>query len=115
MSIEDIQSICKPLPGVTEDIKWGHDLCFCVGAKMFCVVGLDEVPTSASFKVTDEEFDELSARPGFAPAPYMAKHKWVKTADINNMKRTEWKKYLVQSHQLVAAKLSTKLRNELGL
>lgn len=42
MIIEDIQTICKSLPGVTEDIKWGHDLVFSIGGKMFCVVGLDQ-------------------------------------------------------------------------
>ena len=115
MTIEDIQSICKQLPGVTEDIKWGHDLCFSVGGKMFCVVGLDQDPTSASFKVTDEEFDEMSTQPGFKPAPYVAKYKWVWTDDINNLKKGEWKKYITQSHQLVAAKLPAKVKRELGL
>jgi predicted DNA-binding protein (MmcQ/YjbR family) len=62
MHIEDIQTICRALPGVTEDIKWEHDLVFSIGGKMFCVVGLDESPTSASFKITDEEFEEMSSR-----------------------------------------------------
>ena len=114
MSKEEIQSICTSLPGVTEDIKWGHDLCFSVGGKMFCVVGLDQVPTSASFKVTEDEFDQLSTRPGFKPAPYVAKHKWVWTEDINNLNLRDWKKYISQSHKLVAAKLPAKTRKQLG-
>ena len=69
MNIEDIEAICKALPGVTTDVKWGQDLVFSVGAKMFCVVGLEQSPVTASFKVTDEEFDEMSSRPGFKPAP----------------------------------------------
>jgi predicted DNA-binding protein (MmcQ/YjbR family) len=71
MNIEDIQSICKKLPSVTQDIKWGHDLAFSVGGKIFCVVALDESPISASFKVSDEEFDEITSLPGFKPAPYV--------------------------------------------
>jgi len=114
MNVEDIQSICRQLPAVTEDIKWGHDLVFSIG-KMFCVVGLDQSPTSASFKVTDEEFEEMSIRPGFKPAPYVAKYKWVWVDDINRMKKTEWKKYLEQSYDLVKEKLSPKLKKELGL
>ncbi len=55
MNIEGIQNICRQLPGVTEDIKWEHDLVFSIGGKMFCVVGLDQSPTTASFKVNDEE------------------------------------------------------------
>jgi|SRR3954463_16306081 YjbR len=67
MNIEEVQSLCKQLPGVTEDIKWGSDLCFSVGGKMFLVTGLEQSPITASFKVTDEQFEELSAKPGFKP------------------------------------------------
>jgi predicted DNA-binding protein (MmcQ/YjbR family) len=115
MNIEDIRSLCRQMPGVTEDIKWGHDLCFSVGGKMFCVVGVDEVPTTASFKVKDEEFDEISERPYFKPAPYVAKHKWVLCEDISKMTKTNWKKHIRQSYELVSAKLPAKLKKELGL
>lgn len=115
MNIEDIQLICGQLPKVTEDIKWEHDLVFSVGAKMFCVVGLDRSPTSASFKVKDEEFGDMSNRPGFKPAPYVAKYKWVLIEDINTMKKAEWKHYLQQSYELVKDKLPQKLKKQLGL
>src|SRR5690349_25012332 len=113
MNIEEIQSICREWPGVTEDIKWGADLVFSVGGKMFCVMGLEQTPTTASFKVTDEEFDEMSSRPGFKPAPYVAKYKWVWIEDIKKMKKSEWKKYLRQSYELVKAKLPAKIRKTL--
>ena len=113
MNIEEIQNICRDWPGVTEDIKWGADLVFSVGNKMFCVVGLEQSPVTASFKVTDEEFDEMSNRPGFKPAPYVAKYKWVWIEDINKMKKTDWKKYLKQSYELVKAKLPAKIRKSL--
>jgi len=115
MNIEDIQSFCKSLPAVTEDVKWGHDLVFSVGAKMFCVVGLSGSPTTASFKVADEEFDEMSNRKGFKPAPYVAKYKWVFIEDINKMSKTEWKKYLKQSYELVKEKLAPKIKKQLKL
>jgi predicted DNA-binding protein (MmcQ/YjbR family) len=115
MNIEDIQTICRQLPGVTEDIKWGHDLVFSIGGKMFCVVGLEESPTTASFKVPDEEFEEITNWPGFKPAPYVAKYKWVRIEDINKMKKTDWKKYLQQSYDLVKIKLPAKLKKQLGL
>lgn len=114
MNIEDIEAICKALPGVTTDVKWGQDLVFSVGAKMFCVVGLEQSPVTASFKVTDEEFDEMSSRPGFKPAPYVAKYKWVWIDDITKMKKTEWKKYLAQSYELVKAKLPAKIKKQIG-
>ena len=115
MNIEDIQSFCKSLPAVTQDVKWGNDLVFSVGGKMFCVIGLDRSPTGASFKVTDEEFDEISSREGFKPAPYVAKYKWVFIEDITKMSKTEWKKYLKQSYQLVKAKLTLKIKKQFKL
>jgi predicted DNA-binding protein (MmcQ/YjbR family) len=115
MTTEDIQTICQGMTGVTEDIKWEHDLVFSIGSKMFCVVGLDQSPTSASFKVKDEEFEEICNWPGFKPAPYVAKYKWVLIEDINKMKKAEWKKYLQQSYDLVKNKLPPKLKKQLGL
>ena len=53
-------------------------------------------------------------RPGFKPAPYVAKYKWVWIEDINKMKKTAWKKYLQQSYDLVKNKLSAKLKKQLG-
>ncbi|MBS7252591.1 MmcQ/YjbR family DNA-binding protein [Flavobacterium branchiicola] len=115
MNIEIIREICHKLIGVTEDIKWEHDLVFSVGSKMFCVVGLDQNPTSASFKVLDEEFEEISNKTGFKPAPYVAKYKWVLIDDISRMKKSEWEKYIEQSYRLVHEKLSVKLRKQLGI
>ena len=57
----------------------------------------------------------MSTQPGFKPAPYVAKYKWVCVDDINRMKKTEWKKYLEQSYELVKERLSPKLKRELGL
>jgi len=115
MNIDDISNLCKSLPMVTQDIKWGHDLVFSIGGKMFCVVGLDEVPTSASFKVTDEEFEEISSLPGFKPAPYVAKYKWVFIEDISTMNHSKWEKYIKQSYDLVKAKLTNKIKKQLGV
>lgn len=115
MDITDIRALCTALPAVTEDVKWGHDLVFSVGGKMFCVLGLDQTPTSASFKVHDEEFAEWSGHAGFQPAPYMAKHHWVHVDDITRLGKREWKERLHISHTLVAAKLSAAARKRLGL
>ena len=115
MHVEGIRSICRQLKGVTEDIKWQHDLVFSIGGKMFCALALDESPVSASFKVRDEEFEEMSHWPGFKPAPYVAKHKWVLAEDITKMKKADWKKYLEQSYDLVKEKLPNKTKKQLGL
>jgi predicted DNA-binding protein (MmcQ/YjbR family) len=82
---------------------------------MFCVVGLDQLPTSASFKVRDEDFDEICNREGFKPAPYVAKYKWVWTDDINRMNKKEWEKNIRQSYDMVIAKLPPKIKKQLGI
>lgn len=115
MIIEELQAICKGMKAVTEDVKWGSDLVFSVGGKMFFVVGLDQSPVTASFKVQDEEFEEMCSRPGFKPAPYVGKYKWVFIEDINSFKSKEWQHYLAQSYELVKAKLTLKLKHHLGL
>ncbi|HLF52031.1 MmcQ/YjbR family DNA-binding protein [Flavobacterium sp.] len=114
MNIEALQQLCKSLPAVTEDIKWGNDLCFCIGGKMFCVVGLNQSPTSASFKVLDEEFEEIIHREGFKPAPYVARYKWVLAEDINVLSNSEWQHYVAQSYALIKDKLPAKVKKELN-
>jgi predicted DNA-binding protein (MmcQ/YjbR family) len=114
MNIEEIRAICNSLPSVTEDIKWGHDLVFLIGGKMFCVAGLDQSPTKASFKVKEEEFEEICNRDGFRPAPYVAKYKWVFIDDVQKMNKKDLKRYINQSYDLVKDKLPVKMKKQLG-
>ena len=114
MDIEIIRSICTSFRGVTEDVKWENDLCFCIGGKMFCVTSLNP-PHTFFFKITDAEFDELSASEGFEPAPYLARAKWVLVVDSSGLSKTELKNYLRQSYDLIKAKLPRKTKAELGI
>ena len=109
MNIEEVRAFCKKLPNVTEDVKWGYDLCFCIGAKMFCVVPL-EGEYRITFKASDEAFDELSTREGFMPAKYLARAKWVTLKDVSVVKRKELEALIRQSYELIKAKLPKKLR-----
>jgi predicted DNA-binding protein (MmcQ/YjbR family) len=115
MTIEDIQNISKKLKGVTQDIKWENHLCFNVGGKMFLVTAPDDVPISASIKVSDEDFESLPERKGFMPAPYLARHKWVRMDDINLLSKKEWEYYMKNAYQLVGEKLPAKTRKQLGM
>ena len=112
MDIESIRNICINFPGVTEGIKWGNDLCFTVGGKMFCVALLEN-PLKVSLKVKDDEFDELSNLPGIIPAPYAARHKWILIQDVSVFTREKWEDYIKQSYNLVIAKLSKKKQAQL--
>src|SRR5476651_1241701 len=103
MDIETIRDICKNLPSVTEDIKWGADLCFMIGEKMFCVAGLD-TPLKVSLKVMDEEFEELANMSGIIPAPYAARYKWILIEEVNIYNKKQWEHYITQSYNMVKAK-----------
>ncbi len=109
MNIEDIRAYCKKLPHVTEDVKWGSDLCFCIGGKMFCVVPL-EGELRITFKVMEDEFEDLSVSNGFIPAPCLARNKWVTLVDVTTLNRKELENYLKQSYELIKAKLPKKLQ-----
>jgi len=105
MTIETVRLICRALAGVTEDVKWGHDLCFCVAGKMFTVVSL-EAPHSIAFKCTPETFGELVERPGIIPAPYMARNMWVQEQELGEtLARRELEPLIKASYELVVAKL----------
>jgi predicted DNA-binding protein (MmcQ/YjbR family) len=114
MEMDSLRAFCLSLPAVTEDVKWGNDLVFSVGGKMFCVASL-ESPFNFSFKVKEEEFEELSSRDGFTPAPYMARAKWVLVTAPSKLNKKEREGYIRQSYEMVKAKLTKKARTELGL
>ncbi|WP_207493548.1 MmcQ/YjbR family DNA-binding protein [Aridibaculum aurantiacum] len=114
MNIEELRDFCLSLKGTQEDIKWGHDLCFTICSKMYCVTGADG-KGGTSFKCTDENFELLQEREGIIPAPYMARHKWVMVEMSTALTKEEWKQYILQSYQLVVAKLPKKVKLEAGL
>lgn len=114
MDIDLLRALCLSLPAATEDVKWGNKLVFSVGRKMFCMASL-EPPFTCSFKVRDEEFEELSIKDGFMPAPHIARAKWVLVTDPLKLHKKEWEGYIRQSYELVKAKLTKKDRALLGL
>jgi predicted DNA-binding protein (MmcQ/YjbR family) len=114
MNIEELQAFCKSLPGVTEDIKWGHDLCFSVGKKMFCVTRL-EPPMQVSLKVKDDEFEELINSNNIISAPYVGRYKWILVQDVKRFSKKEWEFYIKQSYELIRSQLSKKVLKENGL
>lgn len=114
MEIEYLRKLCLSLPGVTEDVKWDHDLVFSVAGKMFCATSLD-LPFKISFKVTDEEFEILQEQYGFEPAPYLARAKWIAVMDPGVLNLQAWEQYINQSYHLVKARIPKKTRMALGL
>ena len=110
MNIEQLRKFCLSFPGATEDIKWGADLCFCVGEKMFCVTGADSISGGLSLKCTPEKFNELIEREGIDPAAYVGRYKWVHIADLDAVTAAELKELICESYRQVFDKLPPKVR-----
>jgi predicted DNA-binding protein (MmcQ/YjbR family) len=103
MMLESLRQICRALPGATEDVKWGQDLCFCVGSKMFAAVNL-EPPHQLGFKCSPEMFAELIEREGITPAPYLARAMWVQESELGSvLERRELEPLIRASYELVVA------------
>jgi predicted DNA-binding protein (MmcQ/YjbR family) len=115
VNLSTLINYCRKLPHVVEDVKWGNDLVFSIqGGKMFCVFSLDgDVHTSVSFKVDDFRFLEMTDRPQFIPAPYMARARWVALIDKKAVSTTELKSLITRSHQLYFEKLSKRAQQKL--
>ena len=113
MNIEQLRKFCLSMPGATEDVKWGADLCFSVGNKMFCVTGADSASTGMSFKCTPEKFNELIERQGIDPAAYVGRYKWVHIADLDAVTPAELKELIKMSYQLVFDKLPPKIKKSI--
>lgn len=105
MTIESLRKICLAFPGASDDVKWGHDLCFSVGGRMFAAVNLDP-PHEVSFKCMPEGFAELTEREGIIPAPYAARHMWVQEVELGaTLERRELEKLMRSAYDLIVAKL----------
>lgn len=104
MDIPTLRAWVTGWPGVTEDIKWDHDLVFSVGARMFCAT---EASGSGGlgFKVEAERFLELTDRPGIAPAKYLARAHWI-DVDPGALPADELRALVRRSYELVRTKLS---------
>ena len=116
MNITQIQKFCQSLPHALGERKWEVDHVYTIGAKMFAVVFTDSKGAAhVSFKVDDDLFLQYADRPGFIPAPYLARLKWVQVKDLKQIGDAELKALIQRSYQLVVAKLTKKLRAEWGL
>ena len=113
MTPQQFDKACRALPGVTMDHPWeDHDV-YKVGGKMFAVY--TPADDTFSFKASDIAFEVLTETGPGKPAPYLARAKWVWFASLKAQDAEEVEGWLKSAHGLVAAKLTKKVRSELGL
>ncbi|WP_122467880.1 MmcQ/YjbR family DNA-binding protein [Brevundimonas lutea] len=105
--------VCLALLGATTDHAFGddHDV-YRVGGKMFAMVG---GLGGLSFKVSDIAFQVLTEDGRARPAPYLARARWVHLDDPGDWPDDELADHLKTAHALIAARLTRKVRAELGL
>ena len=115
MNDKRLATLCGAWPGVTSDVKWDDDLMFSVAGKMFCGLCLRGAEQGKlCFKVDPERFLEFTDRPGFRPAPYMARAYWVALDQPDLVPRAELDALIRRAYELVRAKLPKKTQRELA-
>jgi predicted DNA-binding protein (MmcQ/YjbR family) len=114
MNVDWLRELCLSFPGATEQIQWGSDLLFKVGGKMFAITPLEPAPVCLSFKASPEKFAELIERPNIIPAPYLARAQWVALETREAVPQSELAALLRDSYEMIAAKLSKKIRQSLS-
>lgn len=113
MNVEQLRKFCLAFPGATEDVKWGNDLCFSVGGKMFTVTAADSSDAGVSLKTTPEMFAELTERAGIRPAHYVARYHWITIEDIDAVTPAELKDLIGESYRMVFDKLPAKVKKSI--
>jgi predicted DNA-binding protein (MmcQ/YjbR family) len=113
---KEIDKFCASLPAATRTVQWEGVIVFKVGGKMFCLIApADHSVGRICFKSQPEHYDALSRSPGFRPAPYLARAKWVALDDAKALTAPQMKAYIKRAHAVIAAALPKKKQNELGL
>ena len=116
MTPREIDKYCSTLPAATRTVQWEGVVVFKVGGKMFCLIApADHSVGRISFKSAPEHYDALSRSPGFRPAPYLARAKWVSVDDPRSLTAREMRAYIARAHAVIAAALTKRKQRELGL
>lgn len=118
MTLAEYNAFCAALPATTHVVQWGGADVWKVGGKVFAL-GRDEAGGAlfVSFKCSPMAYEMLRDAPGCRPAPYLASRgmKWIQRFSDESLPDDSFRDYLRESHRLVAAGLTRKLRAELGL
>lgn len=99
--------------GVTMVDQWDARVAK-VGGKVFCLLS-DARPHRLVFKCGEASFDILTALEDIEQAAYFAKRQWVSVKADAPLSDDDLKAYIQRSHALVAAGLTRKARDELGI
>ena len=112
MNLEFLRQYCLSLPNATEDIKYGSDLCYSVGGKIFLGTRIDG-PFRTGIKCSNDDFVALTEREGIEPMPRLSVTGWVRIGKASALTKNEWERLIKQSYHLVIETLKKKTKNEI--
>lgn len=118
MTLEEYDRFCASLPATHKVVQWGDAHVWKVGEKVFAFARHDgDEPIAVTFKASPLAYDILKEQPGLRPAPYLASRglKWIQRVGDETMDDEALRDYLRESYRMVVAKLTRKVRAELGL
>lgn len=117
MTRAEFDQFCASLTGTTNVIQWGNSSVWKVGGKIFAICSIwgEDRHDKISFKCADLSYQILCELPGVIPAPYLARAKWLQLQEPGALSDEDIKSYIKDAHAIIAAKLTKKLRAELGL
>jgi predicted DNA-binding protein (MmcQ/YjbR family) len=117
MNVEDFRFYCINKVGVTEEFPFDEStLVFKVMGKMFALSPLNEVEASANLKCDPDKAIELrEIYPDIIPGYHMNKKHWNTIFLEREIDDSMIRELIDHSYELVVAKLSKKLKEELSL
>lgn len=111
-SVSAFNRYVRSLKAATVSEQWDGHVAK-VGGKVFALIGNAGSPIV--FKVSEMSFDGLTSLDGIGQAAYFAKRAWVRVEVGAPLTDAELRAYIRASYEMIAAKLTRKLRAELGL
>jgi predicted DNA-binding protein (MmcQ/YjbR family) len=115
MDLAEFREYCLKKPAVTESTPFGEDvLVFKVGAKIFALASLEEVPPTANLKCDPDWALELRDRyEDVQPGYHMNKKHWNTVNLGGEIPLRELRRMIDHSYELVVASLPRKAREKL--
>jgi len=117
MNRAEFNDYCGSLPATTHVVQWGNSDVWKVGGKLFALCGWNDGKDAFTFKASDIAYEVLQETPGLRPAPYLASRgmKWLQQYEAPGLSDAELQQHIAMSYDMVVAKLTKKIRTELGL
>lgn len=102
-ALERLRGHCLGLGEAEEVVKWGNDVVFQVGGKMFAVLGEWRGDLCLTVKVGKEAMGVFLEDARYFEAPYVGKHGWVSLRLGAEMEEEEVAELVRGSYELVTS------------